>query len=134
MFMQAWGNYGTAWSVIHQQLGLRPFISYRELDVVPQVPPGQRRVAGSHIRLGNGWVTVAASRARRTYVTRVDARHTPARILWLGTTLPRRSRPVSVILDGRAVRRYRKRRTNRGLEVTVRAAGHERHVVTVRSR
>ncbi len=24
MFMQAWGNYGTAWPVIHQQLGVRP--------------------------------------------------------------------------------------------------------------
>ena len=24
MFLQAWGNYGTAWPVVHQQLGVRP--------------------------------------------------------------------------------------------------------------
>ncbi len=24
MFMQAWGHYGTAWPVVHQQLGVRP--------------------------------------------------------------------------------------------------------------
>ncbi len=36
--MQAWGNYGTVWPVVHQQLGLRPFLPDAELDVVPQVP------------------------------------------------------------------------------------------------
>ena len=24
MFVQAWGHYGTAWPVVHQQLGVRP--------------------------------------------------------------------------------------------------------------
>jgi hypothetical protein len=131
MFMQAWGNYGTAWSVIRQQLGIRPFINYGELDVVPQVPLGQGRVAGAHIRLGGGWVDVTASRAGRRYVTNVDATHTPASALWIGATLPRGSRRVRVLLDGSPVRRSRRRVTNRGLELTVRAQAHLRHVVTV---
>ena len=46
MFMQAWGNYGTAWPVIHQQLGVAPDLGNGRLDVVPQVPAGQTRVRG----------------------------------------------------------------------------------------
>ena len=42
MFMQAWGNYGTAWPVIHQQLGVRPDLGNGRLDVMPQVPDGAR--------------------------------------------------------------------------------------------
>ena len=42
MFMQAWGNYGTAWSVVHQQLGVRPFVNRGVVEVVPQVPPARR--------------------------------------------------------------------------------------------
>ena len=47
MFMQAWGHYGTAWPVIHQQLGVRPELGARRLDVVPNVPEGQTRIAGN---------------------------------------------------------------------------------------
>ncbi len=131
MFMQAWGSYGTAWSVIHQQLGVRPFLGYGELDVVPQVPAGQRSVAGSQIRLGTGWVDVIAQRAGSRLTTTVDASHAPAKILWIGTTLPRGSRPLRVLLDGHAVRAYRAQLTNRGLELTVRAHAHRRHVLVV---
>ena len=46
MFMQAWGHYGTAWPVIHQQLGVRPSLGTGELEVVPQLPTGQTRIAG----------------------------------------------------------------------------------------
>ena len=28
MFMQAWGNYGTAWAVVHQWLGVRPDLGH----------------------------------------------------------------------------------------------------------
>ena len=52
MVLQAWGNYGTAWPVVHQQLGVRPDAGRGRLEVVPQVPDGQPRVAGSAIRLG----------------------------------------------------------------------------------
>jgi len=38
MFMQAWGHYGTAWPVVHQQLGVRPDLGRRQLAVVPQLP------------------------------------------------------------------------------------------------
>ena len=62
MFMQAWGNYGTAWSVVNQQLGVRPFLGDGALQVVPQVPKGQPSVAGSNIQFGDG-------SARRVRVT-----------------------------------------------------------------
>src|SRR3979411_3274100 len=67
MFMQAWGNYGTAWSVIHQQLGVRPYLNDGTLQVVPQVPAGQPSVAGSNIRLGGGSVGVFASHSGSSY-------------------------------------------------------------------
>ena len=41
MFMQAWGNYGTAWAVVHQWLGVSPDLGHGKLSVVPQVPSGQ---------------------------------------------------------------------------------------------
>jgi hypothetical protein len=131
MVMQAWGNYGTAWSVIHQQLGVRPFLNRGELQVVPQVPPGQPSVAGSNIRLGAGSVGVFASHSGSRYTTKVDATDTPARKLVVGHTLPRGSRHVRVLLDGRRVRDYDARTTNRGVEVTVRARPHELHTLTV---
>src|SRR6185295_3192142 len=68
MFMQAWGNYGTAWPVVHQQLGVRPDVGRGFLAVVPQVPGGQSRVAGSNIRLGrSGSLAVEASHDGATY-------------------------------------------------------------------
>ena len=54
MFMQAWGNYGTAWPVVHQQLGVRPHLGHDWLEVVPQVPDGQTSVGAEDIRLGDG--------------------------------------------------------------------------------
>ena len=44
MFMQAWGHYGTAWPVIHQQLGVRPHLGRDRLEIVPQLPDGQASV------------------------------------------------------------------------------------------
>ena len=67
MVLQAWGNYGTAWPVVHQQLGVRPDAGRRALEVVPQVPEGQPRVAGSAIRLGDGAAAVEAWRSGKTY-------------------------------------------------------------------
>ena len=131
MVMRAWGNYGTAWPVIHQQLGVRPFLNDGELDVVPQVPSGQGRVAGRHIRLGSGWVDVAAADAGNLYTADVDAIATPVQVLRIGITLPRGSRPLVVRLDGRVVHRYAVLDTNRGVEVTVGAPSHRRHVVSV---
>jgi hypothetical protein len=134
MFMQAWGNYGTVWSVIHQQLGVRPFLNDGALEVVPQVPPRQPSVAGSNIRLGGGSVGVFASRSRAGYTTKVDATHTPVRELLIGHTLPRGSRPADVRLDGRRVKDYDARETNRGLEVTVAASPGAQHTLTIATR
>lgn len=134
MFMQAWGNYGTAWPVIHQQLGVRPFLGSRRLEVVPQVPQGQQRVQGANIRLGEGSADVLASHVGGLYRTVVAARGVGLRTLRLGHTLPRGAHIARVDLDGRRVRRFRARLTNRGVEVTARVARPNagRHVLTVR--
>jgi hypothetical protein len=117
--MQAWGNYGTVWPVVHQQLGLRPFLPDGELDVVPQVPPGQPSVAGSDIRLGTGSADVLAARAGRRYTTTVALHRLSLRRLVLGVTLPLSSRPRTVTLDGHRVRHGSLQVTNRGVELTV---------------
>jgi hypothetical protein len=131
MVMQAWGNYGTVWSVIHQQLGVRPFLNASELQVVPQVPPDQPSVAGSNIRLGRGSVGVFASHSGASYTTKVDATRTPVHELVIGHTLPRGSMPATVRLDGRRVKHYKARLTNRGLELTVDARPGRRHTLTI---
>jgi hypothetical protein len=132
MFVQAWGHYGTAWPVVRQQLGVRPDMGRRRLEVTPQVPPGQSSVAGSNIRLGGGALGVAASRAGTTYTTVVTAGVALSRLV-IGHTLPRGSSVKSVRLDGQPVG-YQVRLTNRGREVIVRApnAGHHELVVTSR--
>jgi hypothetical protein len=134
MVMQAWGNYGTAWSVVHQQLGVRPYLNDGVLQVVPQVPSGQTSVAGSNIRLGQGSVGVFASHSNAGYTTKVDATRTPVRRLVIGHTLPHRSKLAAVVLDGRRVRHYDARETNRGLEVTVAARPGGQHTLTIATR
>jgi hypothetical protein len=129
MFMQAWGNYGTAWSVIHQQLGVRPFLNKGSLEIVPQVP-GSSPIAGDNIRLGDdGKVAVKASHSGSTWKTTVDARM-PVK-LTVGATLPADAHVGDVRLDGKTVDKYAKRLTNRGLEITVIAAPGAPHTVTV---
>jgi hypothetical protein len=131
MFMQAWGNYGTAWPVVHQQLGVRPFLNDSQLQVVPQVPPGQPSVEGSNIRLGRGSVDVFAAHSGNRYTTKVDASRTPVHELLIGHTLARDARPKAVLLDGRSLRHYDARVTNRGLEVVVAAKPGARHTLTI---
>ena len=132
MFVQAWGHYGTAWPVVHQQLGVRPDMGRRRLELVPQVPQGQSRVAGRNIRLAGGAVNVAASRAGGTYKTTARARVALSRFV-IGHTLPRGSRVKRVWLDGRRAG-YKTRATNRGLEVLVRAPASGRHELVVKTR
>ena len=134
MVMQAWGNYGTAWSVVHQQLGVRPYLNDGVLQVVPQVPSGQPSVAGSNIRLGRGSVGVFASHSSAGYTTKVDATSTPVRELVIGHTLPHGSRPAAVVLDGHRVKHYDARETNRGLEVTVAARPGAEDTLTIATR
>jgi hypothetical protein len=132
MFVQAWGHYGTVWPVVHQQLGVRPDMGRRELEVVPQLP-SDAPIAGEDIRLGRGKLDlVAASREGRDYRTKVDTGSSGVKELVIGHTLPRGSRVESVWLDGRRVP-WRESETNRGLEVTVKTRPGE-HLLVARSR
>jgi hypothetical protein len=120
MFMQAWGNYGTAWPVVHQWLGVRPDLGRGRLTVVPQLPSAAP-IAGRDIRLGDGSVDVeAAKQGPNQYLTFVNARNAPIGTLTIGHTLASDAHVASVRLDGRRVD-WRERVTNRGLEVTVKA-------------
>jgi hypothetical protein len=130
MFMQAWGNYGTAWAVVHQHLGIRPDLGRDELAVIPQLPSSSP-IAGTHIRLGKGALKlVRASHAGRRYTTTVATGSAPIETLAIGHTLPRGSRLASVKLDGKRAR-FTRRRTNRGEEIRVRTKpGRHTLVVT----
>jgi hypothetical protein len=131
MVMQAWGNYGTVWSVVHQQLGVRPFLGYGALQVVPQVPPGQPSVAGSNIRLRNGSVDVFASHSGRQYVTRIAVHGLRLDSLQIGHTLPTGTMPRTVRVDGHVARHVTIRQTNRGVEVTVPVSSSGMHTLVI---
>jgi hypothetical protein len=131
MFMQAWGNYGTAWPVIHQQLGVQPDLGHGVVSVIPQVPPGQPSVQGTNIRLGRGSIAVRASHSAARYTTVADASDTPGGTFVIGHVLPRGSKPQSVRLDGKVVKHPRTELTHRGTEVTVRARPGRRHVLEI---
>ncbi|NUR09130.1 MAG: glycogen debranching protein [Nocardioidaceae bacterium] len=132
MALQAWGTYGILWPVVHYQLGVAPDVGRQRLTVVPQVPDGQSRVAGSNIRLGSGSVGVEASRSATTLTTTVD-RSTAWR-LTIGATLPSGTRAQAVTLDGRRVP-HQTVTTPRGTQVRVDAGertGTSTLVVTYR--
>ncbi|MEO5981349.1 MAG: hypothetical protein ABIQ13_03425 [Pedococcus sp.] len=134
MFMQAWGNYGTAWAVVHQWLGVQPDLGNDRLVVVPQVPVGQPSASARHLRLGGGFADVAASVSGSRYTTTISVpRSVGATKIWVGHTLPRGARVASVRLDGRRLHQWTTRTTNRGLEVTVPTRSGV-HVLTVTSR
>ena len=100
MFMQAWGNYGTAWAVVHQWLGVRPQLGRGEIAIVPQVPSGQSSATGRNIRLGKGSVDVAASHTGSRYTTEIDVQVGGVKNVVIGHTLPREATIDSVSLDG----------------------------------
>ena len=133
MFMQAWGHYGTAWPVIHQQLGVRPSLGTGRLELVPQLPAGQTRIAGRNIRLGDdGFAEVRAERRGSRYTTTVTVEDVDElKDLRVGATLPPGEEVDTVTLDGDRVRTSTVRETNRGVEVTVPAPSSGRHVVVV---
>jgi hypothetical protein len=127
MVLQAWGTYGTLWPVVHQQLGVRPDIGRGALEVTPQLPPYEPRIAGRSIRLGDGSIDVEAARYRTT----VDAHVRLAR-LTLGATLPLGTKVKRVLVDGKPAK-AQSRATNRGLEVTAAVSGDcgGRHTLVV---
>ena len=128
MFLQAWGNYGTAWPVVHQQLGVRPDLGRGALAIVPQLPSGAP-ISGRDIRLGSGNLSlVAASRDGKRYRTTVNAGRVPVKQLSIGHTLPSGAKVRSVTLDGRHAG-WKGRTTNRGLEVTVQTGPGDHNLV-----
>jgi hypothetical protein len=131
MFMQAWNNYGTAWAVVHQWLGVRPDLGHGAVEFVPQVPQGQTTVRGQDIRLGGGSADVLATHVGDSFRTEIDvSAGVGASAVTIGHTLTRGQQPVAVVLDGRAVHNYKVVETNRGTEVTVATtAGH--HTLTI---
>jgi hypothetical protein len=131
MFMQAWGNYGTAWSVVHQWLGVDPDIGRHEVTFAPQVPQGQHVVSGKNIRLGDGSASVFASHSGRSYRTVVNtSQGVGAKSVRIGVTLPRNAGVDSVRIDGHTAHKFVIVRTNRGVEVLVRTTSG-RHTLSV---
>jgi hypothetical protein len=133
MVMQAWGNYGTIWPVVSQQLGVRPFMGQSALQVVPQVPSGQPSVSGSDIRLGmsGGSIDVFASHTGSRYTTMLTLHRLRLHSVQIGQTLPAGSRPASVRVDGRRAHGVQVRDTNRGVEVTAAVSGGGPHTLVV---
>ena len=72
MFMQAWGHYGTAWPVIHQQLGVRPALGdgparrHPERPARPDPHRGRRTSASARARSPCAPSTAAPSTRRRS--------------------------------------------------------------------
>ncbi len=130
MVLQAWGAYGTLWPVVAQQLGVSPDLGRDRLSVVAQVPTGQQRIAGRHIRLGeDGDVSVFAQRSRKTLRTVVGLAR-PGTSLTIGHVLPAGAKVRTVRLDGAPVE-WRIVSTARGRElVTDTSAGG--HVLVIR--
>jgi hypothetical protein len=130
MVMQAWGSYGTVWSVVHQQLGVRPDLGNHRVEVTPQVPPGSPGIAGDNIRLGDGSLAVAANASQGVYVT--DVRLDVPANLTIGHTVPLVGAVTKVTLNGQEVA-YRVRLTNRGREILVPAGRAPRAHLIVRT-
>jgi hypothetical protein len=112
----------------------RPDLGRRKLEVTPQLPSYEQRIAGRNIKLGDGAVDVVASRLSGSYRTVVDA-NVKLDKLTLGATLPLGARVKRVWLDGRAVA-GEERETNRGLEMVAGVKGHAggRHALVVETR
>jgi hypothetical protein len=129
MVLQGWGAYGNLWPVVHQQLGLAPDMGRQKLAVVPQVPPGQPRVAARNILVGGGSVDVTAEAGGGTLRTVVDSRGTGAALL-IGQVLPSGAEVASATLNGRPVT-VETRRTARGTEVVADAGSRRGQSVLV---
>ncbi|MGW6282311.1 glycogen debranching protein [Kribbella sp. NPDC055071] len=121
MTLQAWGTYGILWPVIHQQLGVDPDLGHGRLTVVPQLPEGQQKVAGSNIQVGRGSVDVSARLTGKELRTDVKLKGVGATVT-VGAVLPTGATVKSVTIDGRAAA-YKLVTTTRGVEVQVPAHG-----------
>ncbi len=125
--LQTWGAYGILWPVVNQQLGVDPDLGHGHLSVVPQIPAGQHRIAGSNIKVGEGAVDVTAMSSGQNVFVEVNAALSCQ--LTVGAVLPSGSHVSGVQLDGHKVA-FRVVQTARGTEVLVdTSAGHHRLTV-----
>jgi hypothetical protein len=115
MTLQAWGTYGVLWPVVHQQLGVDPDLGHGRVSVVPQIPGGQQKVAGSNIRLGRGSIDVTASLVNKELRTDVTIDGIGATFT-IGAVLPVGAQVGKVSLDGHDAQ-YKVVKTSRGTEV-----------------
>jgi len=90
MALQAWGAYGILWPVIHQQLGVDPDLGHGRVSVIPQLPQGQHKVAGSNIRVGRG--SKCSARVRETPSRPLYSSKTSLAVSSLLEPVPRRGR------------------------------------------
>jgi hypothetical protein len=130
--MQAWGNYGLIWPVVHQQLGISPDLGMGAVEVVPQVPAGQPSVDGRDIRLGSGSIDVGATARPGSYMVTVTMFHVGA-ALTMGYAVPAGAHISGAQLDGQPVS-FTIRTTNRGQEVLVPVTGTGSHTLLVTTR
>ncbi|TDO49034.1 hypothetical protein EV643_1063 [Kribbella sp. VKM Ac-2527] len=121
MALQAWGAYGILWPVVAQQLGVSPDLGHGRLAIVPQLPEGQNKIAGSNIRLGSGSADVSASLVNKELRTNVRIEGIKANVT-IGAVLPAGAEVARVALDGRGTA-YKLVPTARGTEVQVVARG-----------
>ena len=121
MALQAWGAYGILWPVIHQQLGVDPDLGHGRVSVIPQLPQGQQKVAGSNIQVGRGSVDVSARLTGKELRTDVTVKGVGASVT-IGAVLPSGAKVGNVTLDGRTAT-YKLVTTTRGVEVQVPARG-----------
>jgi hypothetical protein len=126
--LQAWGAYGVLWPVIHQQLGVAPDLGNGLLSVVPQVPAGQREIAGSDILVGAGHLDVRATHDGKVLSVTVNAAVSCR--LAVGVVVPGGAKVASVTLDGHATD-ARRVPTARGDELVVQARSPGRHTLVV---
>ena len=130
MFMQAWGNYGTAWAVVHQWLGVRPDLGRGSVTFVPQVPDGQTRAGQGHPARTR--ICRCTGDPRRQHLPHRDRHRSAGGHPQCGHRphLAARRAPV----DSRAGRpghyNYTVTQTNRGAEVTV-STGNGHHTLTI---
>jgi hypothetical protein len=117
--------------VVHQQLGVDPDLGHGRIAVVPQVPAGQQKVAGSNIRVGRGSIDVSARLTGKALSTDVTVKGVGA-TLTVGAVLPSGAKVRSVTVDGRSAQ-YKLVTTTRGTEVQVPANGsHTELRITLR--
>ena len=121
MFMQAWGNYGTAWPVVHQWLGVQPDLGVGPADARAAGAAGADRRAGqgdpARRRLGG-----RAGDAQRQPVhapRRREPRRGRARACGSGTRCRAARRRRGCCSTGTSCPATRSPQTNRGDEVTV---------------